>query len=490
MEELVRCRIGQSGQSGFVYWLIAYVYFLCKNQGHRKWLPWPVHYQVIAEIESNRRLLILKSRQLGISWLVAAQALWLALFRSGQNILLLSQGQDEAEELLAKCHYIYTHLPDWMRPDAGDDSKSALTFPGLDSGIHALPATEKAGRSEGTNLIICDEWAFHPYARANWGAIQPTLSEAATFIGLSTANGRGNFFHTMWDTARHGLSAFKPLFLSCWSAPGRDDAWYAQQVLDYQATPHLLGQEHPRSEEEAFILTSGIPAIPRETIERLWSNARPPLREEQYPRGYLRVWREPQVGRAYACGTDVTYGLDTPDAGVSHILDCKTGLVEATLWGHFPPEELADRTVQLCRTYNNAFLGPEANGVGEFFIRRLQDIGYASPDKVYHRDWQAAREYRRTPQDVGYITGADRSAMIAEMREALVGGALQTQDADTVAELGTFVIERGKPQAAAGAHDDRVMALAIAWQMRQLPFIVSRLLDTGGGGARSLMKAR
>mgnify|MGYP001569974908 FL=1 len=488
---MVRCRSGHAAQSGFVYWLVTYVYFLCKNQGHRKWQPWPVHLRVIHEVEHSLRLLILKSRQLGISWLVAAYALWRAVFRSGQNILLLSQGQDEAEELLAKCRYIYTHLPAWMAPAVGDNSKSAMTFPGLDSAIRALPATEKAGRSEGTNLIICDEWAFHPYAQGNWAAIQPTLSDAATFIGLSTANGRGNFFHTMWDLARRGLSDFKAVFLSCWEAPGRDDAWYARQVDDYKATPHLLGQEHPRSEEEAFILSSGIPAIPRETIERLWARSCPPLRQEDYPRGLLRVWREPQVGRLYACGTDVSYGLDTPDAGVSHILDCKTGLVEATLWGHFPPEELADRTVQLCRHYNNAYLGPEANGVGEFFIRRLQDIGYSSPDKVYHRDWKVARQQRRPPKEAGYITGSDRSAMIAEMREALVGGALQTQDADTVGELGTFVIEKGRPQAAEGAHDDRVMALAIAWQMRQMPIIVDRLLvDTRGSGAGLLMRAR
>ena len=55
-------------------------------------------------------LTILKARQVGISWLLAAYMLWLALYRPGSLILAISKSQSDSDELLAKCRALYDNL--------------------------------------------------------------------------------------------------------------------------------------------------------------------------------------------------------------------------------------------------------------------------------------------------------------------------------------------------------------------------------------------
>ena len=107
--ELNRCIEGHNGLSGFMYFMVNYAYLLCKNRGHVKWAAWSCHHQYDRLVRENTRVIILKGRQLGISWQTAGYALWTAMFHQGQTVLLLSQGEEESQDLLLKCIYIYKH---------------------------------------------------------------------------------------------------------------------------------------------------------------------------------------------------------------------------------------------------------------------------------------------------------------------------------------------------------------------------------------------
>src|SRR5690242_5932146 len=56
------------------------------------------HYQrnLLKEFVNRKYLLILKSRQLGLTTLIAAYCLWLMLFQADKNILFISIKQDVA----------------------------------------------------------------------------------------------------------------------------------------------------------------------------------------------------------------------------------------------------------------------------------------------------------------------------------------------------------------------------------------------------------
>lgn len=77
--------------------------------------------QIIEAIEKGDRVFIEKSRQLGLSWLICAIALWWWLFRDWK-ILFLSQKEDfvdkiwDMQSLFQKIRFMTAQLPKWMLP--------------------------------------------------------------------------------------------------------------------------------------------------------------------------------------------------------------------------------------------------------------------------------------------------------------------------------------------------------------------------------------
>ena len=76
---------------------------------------WPAQRKALAVLAASTKVLILKARQLGLSWLVLAYCLHVMLFRPRSRVLLFSMREDEAFELLRRVKFMYGQLPAWMR---------------------------------------------------------------------------------------------------------------------------------------------------------------------------------------------------------------------------------------------------------------------------------------------------------------------------------------------------------------------------------------
>jgi hypothetical protein len=85
----------------------------------RDWVPfrlWPGQFQTLHSVADHRLLVILKARQLGLTWLVLGYALWLMLFRPAATVLLFSRREDEAIDLLkTRLRGLYERLPAWLK---------------------------------------------------------------------------------------------------------------------------------------------------------------------------------------------------------------------------------------------------------------------------------------------------------------------------------------------------------------------------------------
>ncbi|HJY88001.1 MAG TPA: hypothetical protein VKE24_14295, partial [Candidatus Acidoferrales bacterium] len=60
----------------------------------REWVPfrlWRSQLQTLQSVAEHRLVIILKARQLGLTWLVLGYALWLMLFRPAATVLLFSR---------------------------------------------------------------------------------------------------------------------------------------------------------------------------------------------------------------------------------------------------------------------------------------------------------------------------------------------------------------------------------------------------------------
>ncbi len=216
----------------------------------------------------NRYSLTLKARQIGWTTLVAAHQFWLAYFHADQNIIDLSRTEREAVLLLRKTKYGFSHLPRWMTergPKSMVDHQQRLFF-GNGSQITSMPSASDPARGESATLIVVDEWAFLPNPEEAWASIEPVADVGGRIIGLSTANGSGNFFHHLWTGASTGNNKFATMFFPWSATEDRDQSWYESKQISM--LPWQLAQEYPTTPEEAFV-RSGNPVFDLDVLDEM-----------------------------------------------------------------------------------------------------------------------------------------------------------------------------------------------------------------------------
>jgi hypothetical protein len=218
---------------------------------------WAAQLQLTYTLQTRRQVLILKARQLGISWLVCGYALWTCLFSPGRNILLFSRKLLEANDLVTRIGNMFARLPEWMR-----EALPVLVVNNLHelrwangSQIRSLAATEDAGRSFTASILVLDEFAFVRSAKTLYNAAKPTIDGGGQLIVLSTANGVGNLFFELWDKVAQAEKAdMTPVFLPWYARPDRTFAWYERARAE-AVDPLSFLQEYPATPEEAFVST-------------------------------------------------------------------------------------------------------------------------------------------------------------------------------------------------------------------------------------------
>jgi hypothetical protein len=145
--------------------------------------------------------------------------------------------------------------------------------------IKSLPSASDPARGSSAFLIVVDEWGFLPNAEEAWASIEPVADIGGNVIGLSTANGSGNFFHNLWIGSESGENNFANMFFPWSAVDDRDEAWY--EAKKRSMSEWQLAQEYPTTPEEAFI-KSGRPVFNIDIINQM---------EQRVPElGYLHVY--------------------------------------------------------------------------------------------------------------------------------------------------------------------------------------------------------
>lgn len=454
------------------------------NLGKIPFKLWPVHLQLLEIIENNNRIIVLKARQVGISWLLAGYSLWRASFHSGANILMLSKREDEAKKLLNKSHFMYQNLPIFLRKKQFKKNESEFLFcesnsPQVaSSGITAFPSTEDAGRSEAASDVICDEWAFHPFAENNYGAYKPTVDAGGRLIGVSTADGVGNFFHRQYSGAKMpdpewtlehpiGMNGFVPIFIPWYARPQRDEKWYNQQVKEYSDTPHLLAQEYPTTDTDAFI-SSGNTYFNKEKIKLWMQFCRPPI--ENTMGGTVKKWKLPVFGEKYIVGVDCAEGRGADMSGAA-IYHYRTMEHVADIHGDLDPNHFAYLIVTIAIEFNHALINIERNSVGlGILLDIIRTYNYTNVVKYspIQNDLKLGANINKT-EEYGWPTNQiTRPLLIKDLATAISTGSITSYDKSFWDECLTFVNNKGKVQAAVGCRDDRVFKHALALKAAQV----------------------
>jgi hypothetical protein len=396
--ELAKC---MNGFSGLSHWINTYVKI--QDRKSKKDIPfhlWPGQEQVIPYFLDELYLCVLKARQLGLTWLCAAYALWRAIFHSYELIIIISAREDLAIEFLDRVKFMFDRLPIFMQPPVYKRSTTELSFgyevkddqgnialKGLNSTIKSLPATPDAGQSKTISLLIMDESALNRYCREIWAAASPTLEHAAgraIIISNPSKNRPGwPWTRDLYTNAMKGLNTFKRVFLSWAEVPGRGEDFLQLKATQEGLDEEDLSMQYPTTEDEAISVLGGsyfgktlVGFNPDKGDRGYLEDVDGEFMFVHDIKGTLEVWDEPDntYTNRYAIGSDVSEGLgDT--FSVAYVYDrmehkfvarLRSSRIDADVW--------ATRLAELGTYYGSAMIGPERNGAGITTVIHLQEI--------------------------------------------------------------------------------------------------------------------
>ena len=181
----------------------------------------------------------------------------------------------------------------------------------------------------------------------------------------------------------------------------------------------------------------------------------------------LTVWRRPVSNQIYVLGVDTAEGLAHGDYSCIQVLDVRSGEQVAVWHGHIPPDTLAHEVYMMALWYNDALTCVESNNHGLTTITQLRHLGHPN----LFRKRTLNRSITKVSQEVGWkTTRTTKPLLIDDLGMALRSNELVIHDRYTLAELRTYV-RSSRGSMGGSPHDDRVMALALANEMRQYAFM-------------------
>ena len=458
---------------------------------------WPGQRELAKALCGEEREIIAdKSRQIGITWVVLAWFLWRAMFLYGIEERITSVGQEEASKALRRVKFMIDNLPEWCRPPLEVANTTTIKFEVTGSWITALPATINAGRGDTLNDILCDEMAFQIYAKEIMRSAGPSLEKRhGKRIGVSTANGSGNYFQQEYVAAQQGKNGWTPFFFGWKADPTRTQGWYDRMMAENG--PEYMHENYPETWQQSFLAT-GRPYFAPETVAVDLERESLPFHDgfidgKEFiasSTGILRVWEKPQAGKKYVIFDDVAEGLEQGDWSNGYVVDAENRVEVARIRGKMDVGELADISMQVGEWYGcgtgtdrmPALLAIEANNHGIAVIKRCEEAGYGNLYRQHNL--QTGEVLER----IGWLTTeTTRRLMLGRFQADYRLGRVSVRDRTCLEEMAMFAHRgpRGKAQAPAGGNDDCVVSRAGAHYVSTFEAVgaVEEVKSEGAGGA-------
>lgn len=429
--------------------------------------------------DCSKRNIVLKARQLGITTYVAARFFIQTITQPGTITVQVAHNQESAEEIFRIVHRFWENLPETMQRGALVTSRAnirQIVFPRLDSEYRVATAADpNAGRGITIHNLHCSEVARWPRdGIETLASLRAAVPASGEIVLESTPNGVGGVFYDEWQRAPE--TAFTRHFFPWWydddyqieielpidgltseeeelvARAGLTHWQLAWRRLNRAQLRGLAVQEYAEDAISCF-RASGECVFELGEIDRALRECGEPLESRDNERWL--VWFPPQRNRQYIVGVDTAGGGSGGDYSCAEVIECGTGMQCAELHGHFPPRELAARIIELGTQYNYAVLAVERNNHGYGVLAHLETAEYP------HVFQEGGKE--------GWLTSSvSRPAMIEILGDILAVNSRLFRSRRLLTECRTFVRHvDGSARAAAGTHDDCVMAMAIALALRQ-----------------------
>lgn len=447
VQEIIRC--GKDPE----YFVKRYAKIQHATKGIIPFSTYPFQDDCLRNFQEYRHNIVLKSRQLGLSTVTAAFAVWMAIFQKDKNILVIATKLSTAMNFIKKVVVLLNNLPPWLLMPKFEPSKQAVSF-NNGSIIKAIPTSEDAGRSEALSLLIVDEAAWIRDFDNIWIGLAPTISTGGRAILLSTPNGAQGQYHKIWIDAVAEQNDFHPTKLMWWVHPEHDQDWFNNETRGL--SKKLIAQEYL-----CDFLSSGDTFLQADSMDEVRNQICEPIKKYGTKLD-IWVWNEPEQQNLYVLSADVARG-DANDFSTFTIIDTCDNKVVAEYMGKIAPEKFADVIYEWAVKYNNALIATENNTFGYFVNTKLKNT-YNYKYLYYSTCKGDPRLYIPTNSEElpGFSTNVKtRIQILSKLEELIRNKKIIVKSQRLYNQLQSFVWIGNKPQASNGNFDDLIMALAI-----------------------------
>jgi len=412
-------------------------------------------------IEKNKKIIVLKARQMGITAISVLLAVHRMSFRPNYKIVIVSDKQDTSNNFVKKVKEMWFALPEFIRgettkqnPKTNNETYFEI---GNGSSIKACSSNPESSRNISSNLIIFDEMAFCKTAQEVFKAVTPTLSKDGTMVMLSSPNSTNGFFYDYWRDAEKNKNGFTAIKLDYTKNPR-----YTQEWAD--ATRRQSGERAFNQEYCCEFGNAGDTVFLKNDIDYYTNNT---VKIPLYTYGAndeTWVWEDPNYDEQYVTIVDTATG-DGKDSSTIQVIKLSNSEQVLEAETSFDPKRLASESISVAGRYNKSLLIFENTGIG---FNTCNDALYMGYDNFYKTGVGDVHNYEN------YVNNFDRQTKIGfpmshSVRPNVISKFIKDielksfiiHSSRTVSELKTFIWKRGKAQSTYGANDDLIMPLAI-----------------------------
>ena len=458
------------------------------------------------------RILVLKARQMGFSTLTEAILFKEVATKSNVTAGIITHESKATNNLFNMSKLYYDNLPEAIKPSIMNRNAQELIFntkdnTGLNSKITCMTAGNGAGRSGTYNFLHLSEFAFWEGDKKEaYISLMQTVPNTPDSMAIieSTANGY-EYFKELWDKAVNKETDFIPFFVG-WNELSEYQIPYTGFELTSEEKElkriynlsldqlewrrwcirnncggdiQVFKQEYPINPEEAFISTGKCYFDKENIIRRIQETRDVKPKKQGYfdfdydglkisnirwiedKEGPIKIYEEPKKGYPYVLSGD-TSG-EGSDYFIGQVLDNTTGKQVAVLRQEYDEISYTRQMYCLGMYYNTALIGIEAN-YSTYPIEELERLKYPKQYVRHREDTYTGK----TTKSYGFkTTSISRPRILGQLQTIFKELIELIVDEETLKEGLTFIKnEKGRPEAQIGYHDDLIMALAIAYDIR------------------------
>jgi hypothetical protein len=449
IEEYLRCADDP------IYFIESYCKIVTLDHGLQPFKLYDCQKNKVKIIHENRKVILMEGRQQGKTTTSAAYILWYTLFQGSKTVAILANKATAAREVLYRYQIMYENLPTWLQQGVTTWNKGDIA---LENGsIVFTAATSTSGiRGKSVNLLYVDEAAIIPnnVAEQFFTSVYPTISAGETTKILLSSTPLGyNHFWKFWNDADNDRNGFVNLFIPYWEIPGRDEAWATEQR-------RLLGELKFNQEVLCNFLGSSLTLIASDAIAQM--SADPII----YQKDGLDIYEKVEKDHAYCIVADTAKGVGG-DYSAFQIIDITQ--MPYKIVGKYRNNEISPLLYpsvlyRVGKEYNEAYVLIEINS-----SEQVADILYAEYE--YENIISVSRTTQGQVVNGGFGGGKTQLGVITDKKVKRIGCSnfksmveekkLIIRDADTIAEISTFIERKNSYSADEGYHDDLVMPLVL-----------------------------